>query len=1255
LIFKIQTMNKLLTFFVCCIALNAFSQSTFGPVEKNGFGKLQVGVGYNSSVIDMTTFKGKLYVGMGEDSGYVYRSATGDLGTFQKVFSEGGTFRMGNFETTAENGGYLYAATYNDAGYYHYAKRTSDGYTWENYLESYNQYDRVEAINAFKGIQTVDSIYLVVRNNMGYNFLIRNSVDQNDPYNSSLTWDTVADILSPFGAAGEVKASIVFNNKLYYAMDNNELYETADGRTLSLNPNYDTEMGYSSGSGVDRIVSMESFGGYLYFGTHTSFGGAQLWRTADGITFDSLGVVNPSIPTLVSMKSSGSKLFMIVRDFSGYYEIYSTVDGSTFVLEDNTELGDANTNMQSHAPMEIFNDHLYVGTTQDMGGFRLANNGNNVLNTNSYGAQIYRTCLIGTMPAVTIIEGDTTVVCSGVSATLSATGSSNYLWNNANTSAFLSTTTPGYYAVTGIEGSGCRNSDGAYILNPSSLSPIVYENYYQVFSGVVCSGDTTAPITALDPANDYNCLFANGTDMGLTTPTGTSINSSDLTIEAWIKPNTSGVIATEYDPNYLWTQNDFAIMRIAGTYADEFYVELPNVGSTFVGYISPSQWNHVVLRYNATTKVLDGLVNGYQGGYAYSGVDHTPASSAGYDDAFKFLMSSVNPYVEGNAIAKIRDIRIWNVARTDSAIAADKHKLPVGVYPNLINHYELLETSGVTAADSSTSNLTATVTGTFVSPTPVTWINAPGMNVIGFNTAEFFPTQNTQYALQYTDTYGCLVVDSFKVEPAFLQVRGLPAAACGFNSASLDFISNLPINGPQWTSTSLGTVQTFSVNVTPASEEWVYVSDNTTGCLVQDSILVKVGPAFTSNTMLKGPPIHVCENSDYVVDAQAVGGTGPFTFIWQIGNLPPDTTNSSFYSINVGTTNTNIDVYGYDAIGCPFEGAYLNVYGDLASTDLTGHITTPPPTSLNVDNGFVYVFKHQPGNAGFDTVGYTPLDANGNYSFAPLTAGDYLIKVMPDEISFPDAVPTYYGNAFQWDSSDVFTHGCDMPYTADIQVVEASGPVGTASVSGYIIEEQGFGNNRYGIGNGNNTPFVPGGPLKGIDVKLGKNPGGGIQARTMSDSTGFYIFDSIPVGGYKIYVDIPNLPMDSTRELNIANGDSSIQNNYFADDSSIYINENIIVGIFASEKVYENNFSIYPNPAKGTIYLNYELTERAKVSFEIINAMGQKIKVEQERNYPQGKNIFVLDLESLHLNGGVYFVSMLTKDKKYTQRIVVID
>lgn len=55
-------------------------------------------------------------------------------------------------------------------------------------------------------------------------------------------------------------------------------------------------------------------------------------------------------------------------------------------------------------------------------------------------------------------------------------------------------------------------------------------------------------------------------------------------------------------------------------------------------------------------------------------------------------------------------------------------------------------------------------------------------------------------------------------------------------------------------------------------------------------------------------------------------------------------------------------------------------------------------------------------------------------------------------------------------------------------------------------------------------PAVAGSPLKGIDVKLGKNPGGGCSSRT-TDAKGNADFGVWPKGNYYIIVSLPkNLP-----------------------------------------------------------------------------------------------------------------------------------
>lgn len=52
---------------------------------------------------------------------------------------------------------------------------------------------------------------------------------------------------------------------------------------------------------------------------------------------------------------------------------------------------------------------------------------------------------------------------------------------------------------------------------------------------------------------------------------------------------------------------------------------------------------------------------------------------------------------------------------------------------------------------------------------------------------------------------------------------------------------------------------------------------------------------------------------------------------------------------------------------------------------------------------------------------------------------------------------------------------------------------------------------------------------------------------------------------------------------------------------------------------------------------------------------GQVIKTEPMRKHTEGKNIFIFNVEQLNLSGGVYFISMVNENRKFTQRVVVIE
>jgi hypothetical protein len=110
-----------------------------------------------------------------------------------------------------------------------------------------------------------------------------------------------------------------------------------------------------------------------------------------------------------------------------------------------------------------------------------------------------------------------------------------------------------------------------------------------------------------------------------------------------------------------------------------------------------------------------------------------------------------------------------------------------------------------------------------------------------------------------------------------------------------------------------------------------------------------------------------------------------------------------------------------------------------------------------------------------------------------------------------------------------------------------------------------------------------GAPLKGVDVKLGRNPSGGAAARTTTNNNGVYTFNNIPAGSYRIYIDIPNYGMDSVRTVTINTiTPTSIHNDYYVDSNMVRVVPTNTVSAFICqgdsiylENAYQHNAGVY--------------------------------------------------------------------------------
>lgn len=504
------------------------------------------------------------------------------------------------------------------------------------------------------------------------------------------------------------------------------------------------------------------------------------------------------------------------------------------------------------------------------------------------------------------------------------------------------------------------------------------------------------------------------------------------------------------------------------------------------------------------------------------------------------------------------------------------------------------------------------------------------------------PTTTTDYVVTVTNSIGCPVSDTVHAIVPVMEITPAAAVVCYGSATSLTATGG--INYYWSPSTDLSATMGATV-VTNTSANIEYMVIDTVGaCIIKDSVYVTANPQL----FLTAPtPTTICYADTASLTAVASGGTPGYAYNWNDG-----VTNYTGQTINVAlTTGTSYTITVTDTNGCM--SADFTSVSVTPSTDVYGHVSY----SLgNVTNGSVVAYKYIPTYTYFDTVQVTSLNASGDYVFTALNSGDYLIKVFADTLAYPTLNPTYYGNEWAWDSATVFVHGCSMIDTADITMIEELGiGAGIGMLTGTIVEGAGFGSNLM-VQNG--FMRTPGDPIPGLDVKLGKNPGGAMVSSGTTNSSGEYTFTGVPFNAigesYTVYVDIPGLGRDSSYTVVVNAANNQIYYlDYVVDSTTIYIVPNAGVGISNPDVAEENKFGVYPNPSNGNSSIEYSLENDAAVSLSVYNVLGENIS--QLVNQNQKTGVYKYSTRDLNLVSGIYFITLVTDGKTSTQRLIITE
>ncbi len=442
------------------------------------------------------------------------------------------------------------------------------------------------------------------------------------------------------------------------------------------------------------------------------------------------------------------------------------------------------------------------------------------------------------------------------------------------------------------------------------------------------------------------------------------------------------------------------------------------------------------------------------------------------------------------------------------------------------------------APNSQTICVTKSTTITASGGLSYSWLPVTAIDNSFFTTVTVNPNANLTYTVTGTDANGCS-----NTAMADIVVNPVPNMYTGGANISCYGMcdGNTTLTGSCITYTWSTGDQTAQITNLCAGN-YTVVGTDANGCV--DSVIAYVTQPNNITTTFTSYASTICANTCDTLYATAGGGAGSFIYDIEPGAInkatspvcPPATTQYTLTVTDasncISTSLLTINVNQFD-----------NIVGTLRDSG-SGFST--------ISSGKVYLYVQQfTADSAKDS---TQINA-GSYSFNNVAPGNYYIKAVADPILYPGAVPTYYSTniqpAYTWGPAGVATTFCNgVNDKFDFQIVDLPVQSGTGTISGIVTQDPSYGHRL--ANNGHNSVF--GAPLKGIDVKLGRNPGGGCAARTTTNNNGEYSFTNVDTGSYLIYVDIPNYGMDSTRAVSITpQNTTSINNNYIVDSNSVYV------------------------------------------------------------------------------------------------------
>ena len=155
---------------------------------------------------------------------------------------------------------------------------------------------------------------------------------------------------------------------------------------------------------------------------------------------------------------------------------------------------------------------------------------------------------------------------------------------------------------------------------------------------------------------------------------------------------------------------------------------------------------------------------------------------------------------------------------------------------------------------------------------------------------------------------------------------------------------------------------------------------------------------------------------------------------------------------------------------------------------------------------------------------------------------------------------------------------------------------------------------------------------------------------------GVYTFEEMPEGDYSIRVEMPGFPMFGTYNVNINPNDTVFTGlNFYVDTTANNGNIDTVLVYIPNTEIELMSVSVYPNPSKDILNINYNLNVDSKIKLEVFDIAGKNIETLVDNNQLSGNYNYTISSKESGLLPGTYFVRLMANNNVYLKKVVIIE